>query len=114
MVQDIAYHPGLGLSYHVSICFTVLCYSVYAPSSNLRLNLHHANCDGIRECLSAIDWYSELSSLNVTDVWNYFYDVFNNATKSNIPVSHVTYKNISRLTIVSREAKKKQQYATNE
>ena len=44
----------------------------------------------IRECLSAIDWYSELSSLNVTDAWNYFYDVFNNAIKSNIPVSHVT------------------------
>ena len=68
--------------------FVSLCYvSVYAPSSNPRLNLHHANYDGMRECLSAIDWYSELFSLNVTDAWNYFYDVFNNAIKSNIPVA---------------------------
>ena len=56
MVQDIAYHPELGLSDHVCICFTVVCYSNYAPSNEPRFNLHRANYDGMRESLSAVDW----------------------------------------------------------
>ena len=92
MVQDIAYHPGLGLSDHVCICFTVLCNGNRAPSQIPRLNLYRANYDGMRESLSAIDWYGELSLLNTDDAWNYFYNVFDNAIKENIPVNHATSK----------------------
>ena len=60
MVQDIAYHPGLGLSDQVCICFTVLCNGNRAPSQIPRLNLYRTNYDGMRESLSAVDWYGEL------------------------------------------------------
>ena len=101
MVRDITYHPGLGLSDHVCICFTVVCYSNYISSDKLRFNLHRANFDGMRESLSAVDWCHEISSLNINDAWNFFYDVFDNVIKSNIPVSHATCK---RNIYMTREA----------
>ena len=101
MVRDITYHPGLGLSDHVCICFTVVCYSNYISSDKLRFNLHRANFDGMRESLSAVDWCHEISSLNINDAWNFFYDVLDNVIKSNIPVSHATCK---RNIYMTREA----------
>ena len=92
MVQDISYHPGLGLSDHVCICFTMVCYSNYVPSGKPKFNLNHANYDAMRESLSAVDWCSQLSSLNVSDAWNYFYDVFDKVVKNNIPLFHATSK----------------------
>ena len=69
----------------------MLCYSNHAPTGTLRFNLHRANYDGMRESLVLTGHnYSELSSLNANDAWNYFYDVFNHVIKCNIPLIYPT------------------------
>ena len=86
MVQDITYYPGLGLSDHVCISFVVSCFTDSVSVGNSKFDLNRANYDGMRESLGSIDWHNEISSLNVVDAWNYFYGVFDNILKCNIPM----------------------------
>ena len=62
------------------------CFTDFVPINNPKLDLNHANYDGIRESLESVDWHKEISSLHVVGAWNYFYDVFDNIHKCSIPI----------------------------
>ena len=107
MVQDISYHPGLGLSDHVCISFAVACVTDSVSIKNPKFDLNHANYAGMRESLESVDWHKEISSLRVVDAWNYFYDVFDNILKCNIPIFRTSSKKNIYMTCEARKLKNK-------
>ena len=58
MVANPSYLLPLGNSDHICLQFSVLCYSEYDVSNNIRYNIGAANIDMMKEALGNIDYES--------------------------------------------------------
>ena len=64
-VSDIEYLPGLGLTDHICLQFSLICCCTRVKQVKPRYNLHLADFDKMRELLGQIDWEGILCPLNI-------------------------------------------------
>ena len=56
MVSNLNYLPGLGLSDHVVLKFTLACYTEPHRLAEPKLNYNRGNFNLLRNILSKVDW----------------------------------------------------------
>ena len=87
MINEVQYLPGLGCSDHVCLSFKFKCYSLHIPGNNRpKYNLYHADFEKMRDLLSNIDWYGNLTSLSMHKAWEFFTIQFNDILGECIPL----------------------------
>jgi len=88
MINEVHYLPGLGCSDHICLSFKFMCYSLHASSNNRpKYDLYHADFEKMRELLSNIDWYGNLTSLSIHRAWKFFTLHFNEILDQCIPLT---------------------------
>ena len=84
MVSDLNYLPGLGLSDHVVLKFTLACYTDPHRTAEPKLNYNRGDFNLLRSILSKVDW-SGMHDLNVHDAYDFFKDALEVAVDRSIP-----------------------------
>jgi len=109
MVSGIQYLPGLGLSDHVCLKFTLTCYGTFIHDNKHRYNLHQADFDRMWSLLEVIDWDDILSSLDIHQALNVFAFHYESIFKDCVPchAPRVKKKNIYMTREAFRLKKKK-------
>ena len=85
MVANPSYLLPLGNSDHICLQFSVLCYSEYDVSNNIRYNIGAANIDMMKEAIGNIDWESILDPLDTNDAWLLFKCIMQNLIDKHVP-----------------------------
>ena len=86
MIQNIEYLPGIGISDHVCLLFTLQVYTTTVKSSQPRVNYHKGDYSSMKRHLSEQDW-SEMANMTCTEAWIYFQNIFQKAVSKHIPSS---------------------------
>ena len=69
------------------LSFEFKCYSLHIPGNNRpKYNLYHADFEKMRDLLSNIDWYGNLTSLSIHKAWEFFTIQFNDILDKCIPL----------------------------
>ena len=87
VIQNLAYHPGLGDSDHVSLTFDLTCHSDQNERTQSKPNYFKANYGKIRGILRNVDWEDILAS-TFTDSYGLFVETRYSALEGNV-LEHV-------------------------
>ena len=87
MVQDLQHSPGLGLSDHVILEFSLKCYTTKGIPIGPHLNYNRANYNLLRSVLQDVDW-TVMHDSNVHRAYHYFVSSLREAVARTVPVTH--------------------------
>ena len=86
--------PGLGLSDHVVLQFTLACYTERVTPPDKSFNYHRGDYDLLRELLQDVDW-SCMLEMDVQHTYNFFVSSIRDAVAAAVPLTHPkTAKNL--------------------
>ena len=93
LVRNIRYLPPLGKSDHVCILLSVSCSTkrldIRAPKRQLYSKGNYA---GLRDSLSNVNWYEELSEQSTEEAWSRFHLILQQGIEKNVPSTARSYK----------------------
>jgi len=85
LVQDLRYLPGLGNSDHVTLRFSLTCFTKEAGSSTRKHNFWRADFDALNKLMADEHW-QEMESLGVDDSYTFFKTSLKRHTELCVPV----------------------------
>lgn len=86
MVKDINYLPGLGMSDHVCVFFSLECFVSPVIKQTPKYNFHQADYVRMKQLLSEVNWNELLDGLNVNLSWQRFNSELNKIIQLCVPI----------------------------
>ena len=84
MIRNLSYQPGLGLSDHLTLAFTVACYTDRHIPSEVTANYYKGNYDLLREMLDRVDW-DKMQDMDVHQAYCFFRRSLQAAVDKSVP-----------------------------
>ena len=85
MVTNLNYFPGIGLSDHICIQFTIQCYNEERQAVTPKPDYNRADFPGIMTILDRLNWRDMLEDVDVHEAWQSFNNKLQCVLKEHVP-----------------------------